>query len=519
MPMHLRLFTVPALNRPGFFTLTSVKKLGYVFALTCASLILAGILISTNGSLFVGGAFVGLLVIVAITFYRADWGFNIFVFMVFFFDLYEIPGFPTFTFDVNYFSNLNGISYLPKFEQGVVTPMELQFVLIFFVWVLAAALRKDVHLTQVPLKFLAGLFFLAVIASIANGMSRGGDFIVALWGTRAFFYMGILFLFVPQIIKTKEQLVTLIWFCIAGISFKAFQGAIRYASLGFSFGYWPNIYETLTNHEDAVFFITLFILLISLSLFGGNTSQKRALKWLLVPLFLGYVAAQRRATYASFMAAMIGVVVLLPSREKRIILRVLVVFSVVFGAYVGVFWNSYSRIGYVAQQFKSTVTEEQGVRGAKDVQSTMYRKIEDYNLSITFRSSPILGIGYGKAFDRVLKMWGSGFANGDFIAHNQILWLFVVMGALGGFFFWMFFNAFVFKATCVFVHLADPYLQAICVVCIVSVFNQFVVSYVDMQLTWYRNMVHLGVLMGIVPVIESLGKKTTPSKQTSEAFK
>ncbi len=513
MSLGSHLFTFPSFSNPGFPTSLLVKKLWYAMALTSASLALAGILISTDGNLFVSGAFIGLLVIATMTLYRADWGFYMFVFMVLVFDLYEIPGFRSFTYDVNYFTNLNGIPYLPKFEQGVVTPMELQFVLIFFVWVLVAALRKNVHLTPVPLKFLAGLFFVSVIASIANGLSRGGDFIVALWGTRAFFYMGAMFLFVPQIIKTKEQLVTLIWFCIAGISFKAFQGAIRYASLGFSFGYWPNIYETLTNHEDPVFFITLFILLISLSLFGGNPGQKRALQWLLVPLLLGYVAAQRRATYASFMAAMIGVVVLLPSREKRIILRVLVVFSMVFGTYLAIFWNSYSRIGYVAQQFKSTVTDEQGVRGAKDVQSTMYRKIEDYNLSITFRSSPILGIGFGKAFDRVLKMWGSGFANGDFIAHNQILWLFVVMGAGGAFFFWLFFNAYVFKATCVFVNLSDPYLKAVCVVCIVSVINQFVVSYVDMQLTWYRNMVYLGVLMGIVPVVEALDKKATHSFQ------
>ena len=82
------------------------------------------------------------------------------------------------------------------------------------------------------------------------------------------------------------------------------------------------------------------------------------------------------------------------------------------------------------------------------------------------------------------------------------------MGVFGGFLFWFFMNSFVFHAARIFRRLEDPYLKAVCAVCIVAVANQLVVSYVDMQLTFYRNMIYLGSLMGIVVVIGNLGKGT-----------
>jgi O-antigen ligase len=92
----------------------------------------------------------------------------------------------------------------------------------------------------------------------------------------------------------------------------------------------------------------------------------------------------------------------------------------------------------------------------------------------------------------------------DYLPHNQILWVFVKMGAIGGTLFWLFFNSFVFRGAMILTRLKDSYLKAVCAVCVVAIVNQFVVSYVDMQLAWYRNMVYLGLLMGLVPVLERL---------------
>lgn len=468
------------------------------------SALLGVVLVVTDGNMTTAGGLVCFLAIAAITVYRLEWGFCVFLFVVLLFDQYSIPGFPTPTTTIGYFLNINAIGWLPHIEQGILNLMELHLLMLFVIWFLTGVIGRNMHTVKVPFRGTLALWFLAVVASIAHGAALKGDMTISLWETRAFFYMALMIVFVPQIIRTEKDVRLVVWSAIAGVTVKALQGVERFASLGFSFGNWPDIHETLTNHEDPVFIVTLLVLLIALVLFGDHGKERRALTLLLIPLLIGYVAAQRRAAYASLMATLAAFVVLIPAPQRKVVIRAVGVFALFFALYLGVFWESYSRLGSVAQQFKATVTEEGGVRGEKDIQSTMYRKIENYNLGQTFQSSPIVGIGFGRAYDKVMTLLGSGFALGDYVAHNQILWVFVEMGVFGGLMFWLFFNTYVFRGAMIFRSISDPYLKAVCAMCVVAVINQLVVSYVDMQLTFYRNMVYLGTFMGLMPVIQTV---------------
>ena len=491
----------------------SGRALAVAVLLVISSACLVYALVFGEGSYFVGGALLALFLVVFVTLYRLDWGFNLFVFMVFFFDQYSYAAFRGFTADVGYFFNMNLITYLPKIDQAVMNPMELHLFFIFMVWLFLLAVRSSNMIHPVPLKYLALVFFSVIVGAIVYGLSRGGDLVVSIWETRAFFYFCIMIFLVPQIIQTRRQLVNLLWACIAGISFKAFQGGFRYAANGFSFGSWPNhIYETFTNHEDPVFFITLFMLLIGLLAFKSKSPQKKALLWLTFPLIIGFIAAQRRATYASFIATVIAFIIILPSEYRRKVGKFAFVGALLFGIYLAVFWNSYSRAAGVARQFRSTILDEPGVRGQKDVESTEYRKAENYNLAYTFKDFPLIGVGFGMPYERPLKPWGGVFPLSDYLPHNQILWVFVKTGLVGAFIFWFFFNSAVFYAGYVFVRLRDPYLKAICAVCVVAAINQFVVSFVDMQLAWYRNMIYLGILIALVPVLQRLDQEQLPAK-------
>jgi hypothetical protein len=497
--------TAPRLGPTFVFIRTLAwRRIAVVLAL---SALVAGILVTTDGNMMAAGAAIALIAILAITWYRVDWGFLIFFFFVLVFDQFVIPGFDPLTTRVGYFLNINAIGYLPSIEQGVVNPLELQLLLLLVIWVGTGIIRGKLQTFKVPLKGPMILLYVAIIGSMGYGLARSGDLIISLWETRALFYLAAMVLFVPQIIQTETQVKAVLWTAIAGISVKAFQGAARYASLGFSFGHWPDIYETLTNHEDPVFIVTLFLFLMALILFGDKGKQRKALLFLVIPLLLGYVAGQRRAAYASFMASVVAFIVLLPAKQRKTVLKIIAIFGVFFAMYLGVFWESYSRLGSVAQQFKATITEEGSIRGEKDIKSTLYRKIENYNLGRTFQEAPLVGVSFGRRYDKVMTLWGSSFALGDYVAHNQILWLFVQMGVIGAFLFWLFFNTYVFRSAFVFASLTDPYFKAVCAICIIAVINQMVVSYVDMQLTYYRNMVYLGVLMGLVPVLGRLDEE------------
>jgi len=391
-------------------------------------------------------------------------------------------------------------------DQAAITPMELHLLFIFAVWTLLHILRKGLRFTPPLQKAALVTFVIIIVIWLLRGQLRGGDFVIALWEVRGLFYLAMMIFLTPQLIQSRAQLRNLVLVCIAGISVKALQGAVRYGSLGFTFGNWPQIYETLTNHEDPVFIITLLVLLIGLLLFDAKVKERTILLYLVPVLLLGFVAAQRRATYASLAATLATFTLLLPGRERWRLMKVFLVLAVFFGIYLGVFWNSGSRLAYPAQQIKSTFTNEAGVRGEKDILSAFYRDQENYNLAYTFRSDPVAGLGFGMPFETPVHLWTININKlGVYIPHNQVFWVFVKMGVIGAFFFWFFFNSYLFRSAMIFRRLTDPYLKAICAVCIVAVINQFVVSYVDMQLTFYRNMVYLGMLMGLPTVLVNIG--------------
>jgi hypothetical protein len=357
------------------------------------------------------------------------------------------------------------------------------------------------------------MFFISVFAAFAYGQGRGGDLTASMWEVRPFCYLGIMYVFVPQVIRTREQLRTSLWVCIAAISLKAFQGVSRFAMQGFSFG----DIRTLTNHDDPTYFVTLFMLFIGLTVFNAREGQRRGLFWLLPVLIGGFFTGLRRATYVSLALCVVAYLALLPNRLRNIGLRYVVALAFFFACYVAAFWNSGSSVGIIAQQVKVAILNDPNAAAgsstvAEDYSSNLYRKWEDYNLSFTFKKSPLMGIGFGVPYDMPLMWWGLTEVSYliFYIPHNQILWLAVKMGAAGFFCFLFFLNAYLFKGAAAFWRLKDPYLKSICAMCILAVINQIVVAAFDMQLTWYRSMIFLGFLMGLLPTLQSLDAQTEP---------
>jgi O-antigen ligase len=478
-----------------------------VFWTLVVSLLTAALYILSHGEILLATAFVVVVAIVIITLYRLDWGFYLFVICVLLFEQNVIRGFDALTYKVSYFKNLKEIQFLPSIEQAVVNPLELHLFLLLSVWVLLIALKKKVQLNPVSAWFAALLFFSCLLISFLYGMRVGGDFLPALWEVRAFFYFGIMYFFVPQVIQSEQQVKALMWVCIAMISLKAFLGIARFASVGFS-------YEVLLGfppmaHEEPVFFVTLVIFLMALSLFGGHGQQRRALLWLLLPLMFAFYIAQRRAAYAGGAAAIAAFFVLLSGRERLRFLKVALPVIVVMALYAAAFWNSEGRLAAPVRLLQTSLSADREAAGDR-YWSNLYRIHEQYDLATTIQRAPLKGIGFGSKYDTPIAL-PPAFSLQFYIPHNEILWLLVKMGAVGFFCVWFFFGSFLLKGTSVFSQMKNPYLKAVCAVSVVAVINQFVVSYYDLQLTYYRNMIYLGLLMGLVPTLERLDKQALPN--------
>jgi len=232
-----------------FLNNIELDKAAFVIAILAVSITASALLIKTEGNITAAAGLVTAISILLIIFYRVDWGFYIFLFMVLVFDQHNIPGFEPVTFRAEYFKNFKENSHIPAFSAGVINPVELHLILMLLAWFIAVSVRKRTKIQFIHEWGLAVIFLVSLVLSLVNGMKSGGTFLPALWELRALFYFGFLFFLIPQIIQTKKQLEILLWVFIAGVTVKALQGSWRFASLGFSCAG----FETLTNHEDPVF--------------------------------------------------------------------------------------------------------------------------------------------------------------------------------------------------------------------------------------------------------------------------
>lgn len=429
---------------------------------------------------------------------RIDFSFYVVMFAIMIFDQFQIPGLESFTQRVYFFNNLKENPYVPYYDAAVLNPLEVHLLIIVFALFIRSAVLKDFSFKRFPILFPFLIFVAAFIYSCVYGLKQGGDSLIVLWEVRALFYLILMYLIVPQIIRSKEQIYWLVWVVILGITFKAFQAILTFARIGFTTGG----YETLTNHEDPVFIVTLFVLLVGFLVYKSWNTQTFYLLCVTLPFLLAFYVAQRRAAYASCIVSFATFFVLLPGATRWKFLRSTL--PILFGLvmYGAIFWNSNSILARPVQVIKSGMVEPTMEEDLDDFYSNLYREYENYNLAVTVRNNPVLGVGFGNKYEQPIKLVPIPFSLRDYIPHNEIYWVIVKMGAVGFFAFWFFFNSVAAKGVQIFARVHDPYLKAITLFVIIAIINQMVVSYFDLQLTYYRNMVYLGSLMGLLPAIE-----------------
>lgn len=487
------------------------KELNWLLLFAFNSLIISLIYVYSNGSLFKTIGSILLLISIVITFYRLVWGFYIFICFVLLFDQFPPRGFGITIIGTEYFLNLKSLDLFKNIEFAVVNPLELHILLIIFAWTFIYITKKNLYFQKVPNYISLILLFFWLTISLIRGLSRGGDFLPALWELRALFYLGIMVLITPQIIQTRRDLINLIWVILITLSVKAIIGLIRLVRLRFEFGERTE----LTNHEDPLFFASMIIFLLSLALFKYKSPQKNFLILLFPILLIVFFFAQRRAAYAALFIGIITFTLLLHTKQLKILMKFLIPMIIIFSIYTVIFWNSTGALSIPAQLIKVSITEPKNPTDLR-FYSNLYRKIENYNLAQTTLRSPILGIGFGQKYDQPIPLVNIPFPLQEYIPHNEIYWIIVKSGAVGFFLFFLFFNLYVFQVSNIYQKISDPYLKSLCSVIIVAIIGQLVVSFYDLQLTYYRNMIFLGTLLGLIPTIKLINQQSIQTENNYE---
>src|SRR6185437_3180689 len=107
----------------------------------------------------------------------------------------------------------------------------------------------------------------------------------------------------------------------------------------------PGELHFVNTHSDSVLYATACTLLVAAFLFGPTRARLFRCVLFLPPLLMAMVANNRRLVWLEVGASLVRMLVLMPrNRITRQLMRVLVVASPVMLLYMGVGWNSSSRV-------------------------------------------------------------------------------------------------------------------------------------------------------------------------------
>jgi O-antigen ligase len=188
--------------------------------------------------------------------------------------------------------------------------------------------------------------------------------------------------------------------------------------------------------------------------------------------------------------------------NRRRLVNGTVVSLIVIGVFLAAFWDHQSGlIGELVRPFHSLYQPD-----SRDYLSNIYRQAEDANLLFTFKSSPLVGIGFGRPMFYAYQMADISYIYPlwNYIPHNTLLWIGMRMGVIGFITFFGLLTIAVLTACRVALAGRDSFLTGVAIVAVAAIGMELAVGYLDLQLDSYRNLIFLGVVLGVIHRLPAL---------------
>lgn len=396
------------------------------------------------------------------------------------------------------------IFYWPPALEGLPDrPIGFFLLLVLLIFVVHRLLKRQKPLEGGPLLVPFLVFLLFVGWGIVHGLAGGGNFKILVNEVRSFWYLFMGYVISYNMVRTKEHVRIFFWFIIICAGIKALQGTyiyviILHGSLGEN--------REIMSHEESFFWTSVLLLIVLHSLHSRYKPQLYTALALVPFLGIALIANNRRA---GFVALIIGVLVswllifLAKPQSRRFLLVTLLISLVVGGGYVAAFGRSNSPIASPARSVVSVFSPS-----PEDVSSNLYRDIENFDLAYTVSKNP-MGLGFGKPFlqPRLLPDISDLDPVYLFIPHNTIYWVWMRLGPLGWLAMWYLFGAIIVRG-CIHVRLVkDKYLQLACIFIVAMMVMEIILAYADYQLSFYRNVLYIGALAGMLMKMPAIDAK------------
>lgn len=318
--------------------------------------------------------------------------------------------------------------------------------------ILGTAARDEV--APAPALFTGAVVgaFLTLLLLLAWGLARGGDFRSSLWQLRQLLFLPLVTLLFLVSLRGPRDFKLLGTLLVASALIKT------------GLGVWINetVFRPLnvrppfvTTHADSMLFA---LALVAVVVAWNERRSRRTWAILLLAgplLLLAMRVNNRRLVFVEAGAALAMVFTLVPwTGLKRAVARVFILAVPVCALYLAVGWDSTSRIFRPVQMVRSIVQPETD-------RSTAMRDIENYNLTVTFRSSPLIGLGFGHPYVEQVRADDISeiFSLYRYIPHNSVLGLWAFCGLFGFAALWLPMMSGLFLAVRAYHLAADPLLR------------------------------------------------------------
>jgi hypothetical protein len=187
----------------------------------------------------------------------------------------------------------------------------------------------------------------------------------------------------------------------------------------------------VTSHADSVLFAVTMTGWAAAAYYRPTPGRIAAALALAAWTVFGLMLNNRRTVYVTLAAQAAVFFALLPRASKRRVLRSLAYASPIIALYLAAGRNRDTGIFAPAAKIMSVTKQEDG--------SSKTRDIENYNLIVTLKRSPIVGSGWGHEYIEQVKAddISAAFPQYRYVAHNSVLWLWSIGGLVGFTLLWL----------------------------------------------------------------------------------
>jgi len=173
---------------------------------------------------------------------------------------------------------------------------------------------------------------------------------------------------------------------------------------------------------------SLGVVIVTLNVLERPSGRRALLSSLpLALLLLGIKENNRRLAFVELAMALLAVYLLTPwVRWKRELTRAVLVAAPIVAVYVGLGWNSTSGALF------SPVRTLKSVSDGTSNRSTAWREVENWNISMSIRARPLLGLGLGREYTQHMANDDISGAYPEYRQwpHNSVLGLLLLGGLL-----------------------------------------------------------------------------------------